>query len=47
MSEKYKVGSPVIVRLNDGRVVEAKIRTVIENTNGLSLQVALEMMRPR
>ena len=35
----YKVGSPVIVRLNDGRIVEAKIRAVIEQTNGLHLQV--------
>ncbi|MGB7730945.1 MAG: hypothetical protein WBL50_23165 [Candidatus Acidiferrum sp.] len=35
----YEVGSPVVVRLNDGRIVEAKIRAVIEQTNGLHLQV--------
>ncbi len=35
----YKVDSPVIVRLNDGRIVEAKIRAVVEQTNGLHLQV--------
>ncbi len=36
---KYKVGNQVVVRLNDGRIVEAKIRAVIEQTNGLHLQV--------
>jgi hypothetical protein len=35
----YKVGNPIVVRLNDGRIVEAKIRAVIEQTNGLHLQV--------
>jgi hypothetical protein len=35
----YKVGNPIVVRLNDGRIVEAKIRAVIEETNGLHLQV--------
>lgn len=39
MADKYKVGSPIVVRLNDGRIVEAKIRAVIEQTNGLRLQV--------
>ncbi len=39
MAETYKVGSPIVVRLNDGRIVEAKIRAVIEQTNGLHLQV--------
>ena len=39
MAEKYKVGNPVIVRLNDGCLVDAKIRAVIEQTNGLDLQV--------
>ncbi len=34
MAEEYK-----IVRLNDGRIVEAKIRAVIEHTNALHLQV--------
>jgi small nuclear ribonucleoprotein (snRNP)-like protein len=35
----YKIGSTVVVRLNDGRIVEAKVRAVIEQTNGLHLQV--------
>jgi hypothetical protein len=35
----YNVGSPVVVRLNDGRIVEAKIRAVVEQTNRLHLQV--------
>jgi hypothetical protein len=35
----YKVGNPIIVRLNDGRIVEGKIRAVIEGTDGLRLQV--------
>ncbi|MGB7728941.1 MAG: hypothetical protein WBL50_12980 [Candidatus Acidiferrum sp.] len=35
----YEVGSPVVVRLNDGRIVKAKIRAVIEQTNGVHLQV--------
>jgi hypothetical protein len=39
MADKYKIGNPIVVRLNDGRIVEAKIRAVIEQTNGLHLQV--------
>jgi hypothetical protein len=39
MASAYKVGNPTVVRLNDGRIVEAKIRAVIEQTNGLHLQV--------
>jgi hypothetical protein len=39
MANEYKVGNPIIVRLNDGRIVEAKIRAVVEPTNGLHLQV--------
>ena len=39
MGATYKVGNPIVVRLNDGRIVEAKIRAVIEETNGLHLQV--------
>jgi hypothetical protein len=35
----YKVGNSITVRLNDGRIVEAKIRAVVEQTNGLHLQV--------
>ena len=39
MVNEYKVGNPTVVRLNDGRIVEAKIRAVIEQTNGLQLQL--------
>ena len=39
VTNAYKVGNPVIVRLNDGRIVEAKIRAIIEHTDGLHLQV--------
>jgi hypothetical protein len=39
MANEYKVGSSIVVRLNDGSLVEAKIRAVIEQTNGLHLQV--------
>ncbi|MGB2662750.1 MAG: hypothetical protein WAK48_02025 [Candidatus Acidiferrum sp.] len=39
MDKQYKVGNSITVRLNDGRIVEAKIRAVIEQTNGLHLQV--------
>ncbi len=39
VTDKYKVGNPITVMLNDGRIVEAKIRAVIEQTNGLHLQV--------
>jgi hypothetical protein len=39
MASAYKVGQLVVVRLNDGRIVEAKIRAVVEQTNGLHLQV--------
>jgi hypothetical protein len=39
MANAYKVGQSVVVRLNDGRIVEGKIRAVIEQTNGLHLQV--------
>ncbi|MGB7729474.1 MAG: hypothetical protein WBL50_15690 [Candidatus Acidiferrum sp.] len=35
----YKVGNTIVVRLNDGRIVEATIRAVIEQPNGLHLQV--------
>lgn len=39
VAKEYKVGNLIIVRLNDGRIVEAKIRAVLEQTNGLHLQV--------
>jgi hypothetical protein len=39
MANEYEVGNPITVRLNDGRIVEAKIRAVVEQTNGLHLQV--------
>jgi hypothetical protein len=39
VDKQYKVGNSITVRLNDGRIVEAKIRAVIEQTNGLHLQV--------
>jgi hypothetical protein len=39
LSTAYKIGEPIIVRLNDGRIVEAKIKAVIEGTNGVHLQV--------
>jgi hypothetical protein len=39
MANAYKVGNPIIVRLNDGRIVEAKIRAVVEATDGIRLQV--------
>jgi hypothetical protein len=35
----YRVGNPLIVMLNDGRIVEAKIRAVIEAPDGGCLQV--------
>ncbi len=40
MAKDYKIGNTVTVRLNDGRIVEAKIRAVIERTNGLHRQTA-------
>ncbi len=44
---KYKVGNQVVVRLNDGRIVEAKIRAVIEQPNGLHRKWIIGTMRPR
>jgi hypothetical protein len=35
----YKIGQTIIVKFNDGRVLESKIRAIIEGTNGLKLQV--------
>jgi hypothetical protein len=35
VANEYKVGNPIVVRLNDGRIVEGKIRAVIEGTDGL------------
>ena len=39
MAKEYKVGNPVIVRLDDGRIVDGKIRAVTEDTDGIRLQV--------
>ncbi|HUN64373.1 MAG TPA: hypothetical protein VMU53_20400 [Candidatus Sulfotelmatobacter sp.] len=39
VASEYKVGNPIIVRLNDGRIVEGKIRAIVEGTDGLHLQV--------
>jgi hypothetical protein len=37
MAKEYKVGNPITVMLNDGRVVEAKICVLIEDTEGLQV----------
>jgi hypothetical protein len=39
MSEEYKLGNSVIVRLNDGRIVEGKIKGIVRATDGIRLQV--------
>jgi hypothetical protein len=43
----YKVGNPVIVKLFDGRIVEATIKAVIETTEGLNFRLILVMMKRR
>ncbi len=35
VAKEHKVGNPIIVRLNDGRIVEGKIQAVIEGIDGL------------
>ncbi|MGB2632507.1 MAG: hypothetical protein WAM58_01105 [Candidatus Acidiferrum sp.] len=47
MAKEYKVGDPLIVRLNYGRIVEAKIRAAIDSTEGVKLQVDYGTMKPR
>jgi hypothetical protein len=39
MAEEYKLGNSVIVRLNDGRIVEGKIKAIVRATDGIRLQV--------
>jgi hypothetical protein len=39
VAKEYKVGNPLIVMLDDGRIVEAKIRAVIEGHPSVRLQV--------
>ncbi len=47
MAKEYKVGDQLIVRLNYGRIVEAKIRAAIDSTEGVKLQVDYGTMKPR
>ncbi|MGB2666753.1 MAG: hypothetical protein WAK48_22305 [Candidatus Acidiferrum sp.] len=42
MAEEYKLGNSVVVRLNDGRIVEGKIKAIIRATDGIRLQVDYE-----
>jgi hypothetical protein len=37
---KYKVGDHVLVRLSGGRIVEAKIKAIVDMTDGTPLQVS-------
>jgi hypothetical protein len=37
---KYKVGDHVLAKLSGGRIVQATIKTVVETTNGVRLQVS-------
>ena len=39
MASAHKVGDSVVVRLNDGRIVEATIRAVVDATDGVRLQL--------
>ena len=39
VASEHKVGNTIVVRLNDGRIVEAKIRAIVEGTDGLHLHV--------
>ena len=39
MSEEYKLGNSVVVRLNDGRIVEGTIKAIVRATDGIRLQV--------
>ena len=41
MAEEYKLGNSVVVRLNDGRIVEGKIKAIVRATDGIRLQVDL------
>ena len=34
MAKEYKLGNSVVVRLNDGRIVEGKIKAIIRATDG-------------
>ena len=38
---KYKVGDRLVVKLLGGRIAEATVKTVIETTNGVRLQVSV------
>jgi hypothetical protein len=39
MAEEYKLGNSVVVRLNDGRIVEGTIKAIVRATDGIRLQV--------
>jgi hypothetical protein len=45
VANEYKVGNPITVRLNDGRIVEGKIRAVIEATDGVRLKVDYALIK--
>ena len=47
MASAYKVGESVVVRLSDGRLVEAKIRAIVEQTNGYTCSWIICTTRPR
>lgn len=37
---KHKVGDSLLVKLSGGRIVEATVKAVVENTDGVRLQVS-------
>jgi hypothetical protein len=39
MANEYRLGNSVTVRLNDGRIVEGKIKAIIRAKDGIRLQV--------
>ncbi len=47
MAEEYKLGNSVVVRLNDGRIVEGKIKAIVRATDGIRLQVDYGHDEPR
>jgi hypothetical protein len=42
---KYKVGDHLMVKLSGGRIVEATVKTVVDETDGIRLQVSSETKR--
>jgi hypothetical protein len=47
MSETFKVGNPIVVRLNDGRIVKQRFASWSSRRTGCTCKWIMGTMRPR